>query len=86
MTAWEAIGWDESTWGDAMAALARASGLATSGNVGRPPVFSTPAHRDRWIESAAHALGIEAEPVDHGYGEIDESLASIARATSSMKA
>ena len=78
-----AISWTEDRAADALVALARASGLAP--RLGPAPVLAAQRHGDaetasRFLEHAAAAIGIEAEPVQSDYGEIYDLLTSMAPA------
>jgi ATP-binding cassette subfamily B protein len=72
MDALTAARWPTGRLGEAIEALARRRrlGIRAAGAEGPPP----PPHEDRlgpWIEAAAAALGLEAEPVEVPYAEVD---------------
>jgi ATP-binding cassette subfamily B protein len=67
----DALAWPADRLGDALSALARRSGLAP-GKLDLPePRGSSPEELDRWIGAAAAAMGLEAEPVEAPYDEVE---------------
>ena len=77
MIAYDDVAWPPASLDDAVATLARASGLAPRAGVApRSPagVERDTRTRDAWIEGAAALLGVEAEPVECTYAELDDAL------------
>jgi ATP-binding cassette subfamily B protein len=77
---WARITWPEPAVGTAMAAAARTAGLEPRhADVGAPPAAVTGAVTtiSMFLESAAHLLGIESEPVGCRHEELPTTLASI---------
>jgi len=71
----DALAWPASRLGEALAALARSSGLAAAKlDLPEPGDGATPDDLDRWIGAAASAMGLEAEPVEASYGEVESLL------------
>ncbi|HEX5759280.1 MAG TPA: hypothetical protein VF121_08805, partial [Thermoanaerobaculia bacterium] len=67
----DALVWPADRLGEALSALARATGLAPSKlDLPEPPPDASPEALDRWIGAAAAAMGLEAEPVEAAYGEV----------------
>src|SRR5579872_2303096 len=69
--------WPASRLGEAMDALARRSGLSSKAAETRDPgasIVSEPAVLNRWVETAAATLGLEAEPADVRYSELEDYL------------
>src|SRR5512139_573154 len=75
---WENIAWPVSRLGELIENLARRSKLIT-----RPARLAQPSERlaqsddetiSRWIDVAAGHIGLEAEPVDLLYGEVERFL------------
>lgn len=70
--------WPASRLGEALQALCKQSGLVSTAVVAKQP----PAGRgplpgqdlEHWIERLARSLGVEAEPVDAPYGQLDRLL------------
>ena len=79
-----AISWPASRLGEALAALGRRSRLGVRAvEVEAPPatILADGGERlGRWIESAAAWLGLEAEPVQAAYAEVDKLLTGAAPA------
>src|SRR5262249_31000750 len=75
--------WPISRAGEALDALARASGVASptasSAVTGAPPMRDEEAQK-RWLDAEARRLGLEVEPVDVGYAEINRLIRSSAPA------
>ena len=77
------IAWPTDRIGEALEALARRSGLhPKSIDLPVPPanIGNDPRRLGLWIESAASSLGVEAEPVEIRYTDIERKLASAAPA------
>ncbi len=81
--------WPLRNLGEAIEALARASQLLPQGELGAASASLPPSEvyaaeggaiLARWMELAANRLGIEAEPVQAAYGEVDHLLESAAPA------
>ena len=69
--------WPASRLGEALDALARRSGLSSKVAETRNPgasIVSEPAVLNRWVETAAATLGLEAEPADVRYSELEDYL------------
>ena len=67
------LSWPQSDLGQAITSLARASGLLrVPGNLGDPPpeLGDDPGALHRWIDAAAHSVGLEAEAVHTPYPEV----------------
>jgi ATP-binding cassette subfamily B protein len=76
----EAVSWPLSRLGEAIEALARRCGLF-AGSVQNltPPLNLAPDNDEavgRWIDAAAARLGIEAEPIEMPYGEVQRLVAA----------
>src|SRR5215831_2899237 len=72
-----ALTWPASRLGELLKALARTTGLRLTGvDVSEPPrnFWLDAGILDQWIESAAGTLGLEAEPVETSYAELDNFL------------
>jgi ATP-binding cassette subfamily B protein len=67
----DAIAWPAERLGEALSALARWSGFG-SAKLDLPEPRETSAEElDRWMSAAAAAMGLEAEPVEVPYGEVE---------------
>ncbi len=69
--------WPPESLDDAIATLARAAGLSPRADVApRPPegLEGDVRTRDAWIEATASFLGVEAEPVECTYADLEGSL------------
>ncbi len=78
MAVLDTLVWQAEQLGDALTMLARESGLvarnATMPAAGRHPYTAKPdddAARRRWVEQLAQQIGIEAEPMDTPYAEVE---------------
>ncbi len=67
----DALAWPAERLGEAVSALARLSGLKPAKLDLPEPRESSPDEVDRWIGAAAAAMGLEAEPVEAAYGEVE---------------
>jgi ATP-binding cassette subfamily B protein len=66
------LAWPAGRLGEALAALARQSGLDPRKlDLREPGETATAEDLDRWISAAAAAMGLEAEPVEASYGEVE---------------
>ena len=77
------IAWPASRIGEALEALARRSDLRPKEiELPVPPtnIADDPRRLGLWIESAASALGLEAEPIEIRYAEVERKLAAAAPA------
>jgi ATP-binding cassette, subfamily B, bacterial len=84
VTAWDELAWSEDALDEAIVALARVCGLCPRA-IAIPRVPADLGERDargrdRWFEAAAHYIGIEVEPTECAYGELDAVLAGLAPA------
>lgn len=71
----DVLSWPREKLGEAMHALARRSGLAPLPAVGLPPVTAAAKETlQRWVDSVALHLGVEAEPVEIRHGYLQVSL------------
>src|SRR5439155_10785670 len=71
----DTLSWPISRLGEVMEALARKSGLAPrSVETLLPPnrLWESGEVLDRWVEAAAGCLGVEAEPVEAPYAEVEQ--------------
>src|SRR6185295_3061814 len=67
----DALAWPAERLGEAVSALARLSGLKPAKlDLAEPRELSAD-ELDRWIGAAAAAMGLEAEPVETAYGEVE---------------
>src|SRR4051812_23052876 len=72
----EALGWPACRAGDCLSALIRKARL-TSGSVEvRNPSGLDSSGAQRWIERAAKHLGLDAEPVEITFGDLEHELAA----------
>lgn len=70
-----ALAWPAPRLADALAALARATGLAPKAQDSPGSAFPTPAAEPgAWIASAAKRLGCEAEPLETSYRDLESAL------------
>jgi ATP-binding cassette subfamily B protein len=76
MTDWAALAWSCDAAGDALSALAAASGLASSADA----ALLGDADEHAAIERTAEALGLDALPVTLSYHELESSVARLAPA------
>ena len=71
------ITWPASRLGEALDALARRSGLSSKASETRNPgasIVGEPAVLNRWVETAAASLGLEAEPAGILHSELEDYL------------
>src|SRR6185295_5208018 len=67
----EALAWPADRLGEALSTLARRSGLEP-GKLDLPePREASAEELDPWVDAAAAAMGLEAEPVEVAYGEVE---------------
>ena len=73
----ETLGWPESRLGEAMAALARKTGLRLhSADPVNPPSAASTADLSAWLEWHAALLGCEVDPLEATLGSLEAHLAS----------
>ncbi|HEU4455681.1 MAG TPA: ATP-binding cassette domain-containing protein [Longimicrobium sp.] len=78
-----ALAWERAALGEALALLLRRSGLAaeTPADLPSPPGESAvPGELGRWLSACAEPLGVEAEPADSAFAEVEAMLAGCAPA------
>lgn len=69
------IAWPASRLGEALTALARRGGLDPAKlDLPEPGDQASPEELERWIGAAAAAMGLDAEPVETSYGEVEDLL------------
>jgi ATP-binding cassette, subfamily B, bacterial len=72
------LAWPAARLGEALAALARTAGLAPRAMELLSPPVGLPGHGDEalggWLQAAASRLGLEAEPAEITYGEVEGRL------------
>jgi ATP-binding cassette subfamily B protein len=69
----DALAWPASRLGEALSALARQSGFGSAKlELPEPDDAASSDDLDRWINAAAAAIGLEAEPVEASYGEAED--------------
>ena len=82
MIAYADVAWRPEALEDALASLARATGLQPRSITlpRRPPqaVEADVRARDAWLEATAELLGFEAEPIECSYGALDGVLRRMA--------
>ena len=70
-----ALAWPVGRLGEALSVLARRRGLAPGKlDLAEPRESASPEDLDRWIGAAVAAMGLEAEPVEAPYGEVENLL------------
>src|ERR671928_368524 len=67
----DALAWPAERLSEAVSALARLSGLKPAKLELAEPREPSAEELDRWIGVAAAAMGLEAEPVETAYGEVE---------------
>lgn len=74
-----ALVWPFERIGEAVLALARASGLvatASPGSTPRHPPVDDPAALDRWLDAAGEQLGVAVESMTATYRDVDDAIAA----------
>jgi ATP-binding cassette, subfamily B, bacterial len=77
------LGWERAALGEALALLLRRSGLAAETPSDLPPPQGGSAaagELGRWLSACAEPLGLEAEPADSAFAEVEGMLAGCAPA------
>jgi hypothetical protein len=74
MTALERVTFLPSDLGDVVGALSRHHGKSAAHAPKPPPDLLVPAAVQRWMEGAATAVGLEAEPLSISFSELDRVL------------
>jgi ATP-binding cassette, subfamily B, bacterial len=68
----DSLAWPAGRLGEALSALARHAGLRPARlDLPEPDETASPDDLDRWTTAAAAAMGLEAEPVEVSYGEVE---------------
>jgi ATP-binding cassette subfamily B protein len=77
------LAWEPAALAEALPLLLRGAGLAADApaTLPPPPAAGASAHEvERWLSAAVEPLGLEAEPVDSAYAEVEGMLAGCAPA------